>query len=711
MTIAIYRYIFIVFLFSLLGQLSYADKIKNGQSKYQQTFTLKQISKIEQATLIGKNPSYTLYLPIHPQWRIEGLHLNLNIRFSPILLSSSTLTVLIDNTPIDSIYLKSPDNVINHWEIKIPSHLIKEKDNVLAIHIVGYLKISEDICDDIENKANWVNIEGNSTVTYIYGDNTKQNLANFPYPFIQKSSPGTDFITLVLPNDINALNFSPYFKMAQMLAKKSSWRGVHFNLISFDKFLSSSVKQNAIIIGTPDNVEFTKLPINFPLSLIDNKWTLSGGSHKLPEKKGFVFLAPNPTAQQYQLLVISSNSYEGIDESLENLNLDRLSYEIDNPTFYTSQSIKEFKPKQTSDTRIDFQELGYVDNLVFGEGQQSMQYQFNLPPEYTEKPVQLYLLYSHSPFLDKNNTSYLMVEINGLPIDGVKIDPESAEKKAIEFTLPQKQLKVGTNTLKITFDLRLKSADCNRYYLSRAWGIIYEKSQLVFSRSNTYPKRVISLYPYFLDNRVEVVLPDNKEIYQDKSILKELITFASSLTSTHSLNTIIGTTEKFESNNLVYLGLGKNESSPDLTLQPMLNQFIQNLTLTKNKAFQSINPSLFNNILVEDKHAGFIGIAPSKTNQDKTLFMLYGYTLKDLKSALSLVNDNYKRLQLNGNLAVAFTNGTYTSLSTEKVEEAVNKEIKTEKIGQSLISYGIIALLLLVPLIIVIFLYRLMRNH
>lgn len=107
--------------------LNASTLLSSTDSLIQQTYTLNQISKINTGILEGRKPSYTFYIPIPSQWEVLNIDLNLIIQFSPLLLNSSSLTLMVGDLPIDSIKLDKAVSQPILWRVSIPKALIQKK--------------------------------------------------------------------------------------------------------------------------------------------------------------------------------------------------------------------------------------------------------------------------------------------------------------------------------------------------------------------------------------------------------------------------------------------------------------------------------------------------------------------------------------------------------------------------------------------------------
>lgn len=671
------------------------------------TFTLNQLSKIDTAVLEGNRPSYTFYIPMPSQWQVNSIDLNLVIDFSPLLLNSSSLTVMVGDTPLDSIKLDSSKEQPMLWKVTIPKASMTKQ--LTTVRLVGYMKLSDDICQDIENQSNWITLSGRSSITYHYAaQQANWDLLDFPYPFIHKDAPFIDNITFYLPSNMSVADFAPYFKLANTLAKQASWRGVDISTLSIDALSSSQPDFPSVIIGTPKTIDFSLLGTPDSLQLKEGVW-LNHDGIPLANDKGFIWLK---SLSDKPLLIISANSKKGLAIAVESINTNQMHFMVNNASFFIATPISASIKQINNQTITSFHSMGYKDNVVFGSGQSQLNYQFNLPQSFTNQPAKLTLQYSHSPFLQKDKASTLSVLLNGFPVNGTVLKPDSAQIKTFELELPQKQLLLGKNTLTLTFNLMLANTFCSRDYLSQAWGTIYDTSSLQFYPTDNPLKDQIQLYPALMDGEVFVGLPDDVSFYQDTQLINNMIDFAMTLPNASVLNVMDSKsmTHQMGDNNSIYLAQGMTDLPAIDTLKNAFSSLVSHLTMTSNLTLRSIDKSLFINAFQKPQDVGFISINSTASHQNATQLTLYGFTPRELSLALKLLNNSYKLGLLSGNLGVSFQNGTFTSLSSHEIEDTIQKEIAVKRVSQATINYALYSLGGLLLLIVIYLIRRVWRR-
>lgn len=684
-----------------------AEEVTLAGAPSGETFTLNQLSKMDTAVLEGNRPSYTFYIPVPEQWQVNSIDLNLIIQFSPLLLNSSTLTMMVGDVPVDTIRLDSKKEQPIFWKVSIPKAYISKK--ITTVRLIGYMKLSEDVCQDIENQGNWITLSGNSSITYHYqSKQAGSNLTEFPYPFIHKDAPFVDKVSFYLPVKTDAYDFAPYFKFANILAKEASWRGVELDMKSMSEFNAIATTFPSVIIGTPDSIDFSQLGTPDSLQLKNGQWLLSDGT-PLNKENGFVWLSQRG---QQPLLLISANSKKGLATAVESINNNMMHFTATNSSFFIAQPLAVTEKTVQKNLAASFRSMGYKDSVVFGTGKNELNFQFNIPVQYSNKPVKLVLRYSHSPFLQKDKDSTLGVSLNGLPLDGAILQSDSAQINVFELELPQKQLHVGKNTLTLTFNLLLSQNFCSRDYLSQAWGTIYDNSYLEFYQTKDPVRDQIKSWPDLMQGNVVVGLPNDPAVYRDKQAVREMIRFATMMDKSTSLDVMDTQSLKGQigQHNLVYFGTG-NDTSPILdSLEATFTQLVDNLNVTSNATLKGIDKSIFMNAFKQNQDIGFVGIGSTGPGKDFTQLVLFGFTTKELGLATGLLNNQYKLGFLSGNLAVSFQNGTFTSLSSNDIQENVQTEVAMEKVSQMTVNYVLSGLGALMLGILVFFGWRTWRK-
>ncbi|QQE73729.1 cellulose biosynthesis cyclic di-GMP-binding regulatory protein BcsB [Brevibacillus composti] len=155
----------------------------------------------ETVTLTGVDAAQDFYYKV-PKAELGSNHyLELTIAHSDLLIpSQSTLTVSVDDKPLKSIFLTAETS--KQTKLTIPLGRDETTEGFHKITISKHGLISDDLCNDQYNPANWVKV-GASSLVFIDTKSsvqTKDLLNDFPYPFVE---PGTDvevYSVIVVPD-------------------------------------------------------------------------------------------------------------------------------------------------------------------------------------------------------------------------------------------------------------------------------------------------------------------------------------------------------------------------------------------------------------------------------------------------------------------------------------------------------------------------------
>lgn len=652
------------------------------------TYTFYDLSKIDNTRLTGKNTFAEFYFPLTEQWQIESLDIELNLQFSNLLIKPSSVTAMVNDTPIASMPLDAQTPRPTLWKIKIPSAYLTKK--LVTMRLVGDLHLTDNACADEDSPANWLTVSGKSTVQYNYQVSEYiPDLQLFPLPFIQKNAPQMDVINFIVSNAIDTQLFGVYFSMASLMSRYASWRGIDYKITSLDDFLNAPGDAPAIFISMPKDIPLDKLSLPAEITRVDGLWQVN--NQRLDEHSGLIMML---AFQNNPVMIISGNHMNGIKNALRSIKNKNMYFLSNNKAFFVAKPTPDaLEVPETSQIQT-FESLGYKDRVSFGSGENSANYTFRLSPEYTGSDAKLALNYSASPFLSKKKISSITIALNDIPLGGPTLNYALGFKNTYDVVLPASLLKIGTNQLKFTFNLEMPNRYCSKNIISQAWGTIYSDSTLTFTKSTWEKTEDIRYYPELFGAVISVILPDSINI-KNFGFMKSLLDFASTFNGMHEVEII--TLEQYNkspntTDAIIFLTHDSNSQALS-RLSQQFEKLVDNLNQTSSIIFKSINANIFNNALNTPENIGFVTLHMDKTQHIQ--LTIYGYDLNALNLAMKLLINPFKRDTLAGDLAVAFENGTFTSLSTSGINLYVGKELRMNQfsnymvIGFSLILFVI----------------------
>lgn len=154
--------------------------------------------------------------------KVESSTLTLNIEASPLLISPSSLTVMVDGE-IEKTIPVSGKNQKKSIQIKLNNAQLKKGSHRIQLAFYGVLK--EGLCINQETPANWLKVYPESELTF-KGIQTKDlTLDSFPLPFIQTGDQ-QEQTDIVLPNSPDAAELEAAIKLYRTLKNKNSQRAI-----------------------------------------------------------------------------------------------------------------------------------------------------------------------------------------------------------------------------------------------------------------------------------------------------------------------------------------------------------------------------------------------------------------------------------------------------------------------------------------------------
>lgn len=668
-----------------------------------QSYHLNQISPDNNITLTGINPSSTFYLPKPDDWKIDFIELELIIKPSPLLLENSSLTIMVQNTPISSIQLKKAQRK-THWRIKIPVNESMEK--VIPVQLIGYMMISDDVCQDLENRANWVIVSDQSLVTYRYSPlPIKTGLSNVIQMLANNNHPSANEISLIIPEKDDPQSIAPGLIIVNRITKQASWRGVKWHLVRSDWNNSALRQFNQILVASPKDLDFTQLTIKSPWKLNNNQWVNQEGK-PIPDDIGLLLMTAAPQNPHKVRLIVTGNTHQALMNAAKQLKPSILNaLPRQSRTLIVSHANKKNARAKRKSYQKTFEDYGFIDQIITGEGSQEINYQFKLKQGYYA-PVQLQLNYANSPFVKTNESSNLTVLLNGVPVSGIFLKPDNSRKNTLNVDLPLDKLRLGMNTLTIQFNLNLNIEGCSRYNPSQAWGIVYKSSRLKFTHNNQFFEQKLNQFGSALAGDLILRLPGQEKFYRDKKTLPQLIKFITQLNSSEITKIDFKDAPPPEKGNYLYIG------KPTKSILPLLSNYTQHLLKEKSNREDIDIKEMISSLTQGDKRSLiFLTHSPEKQRPHSTMLIM-GTSTDSINTSLGLLSNKKKLSLITGDGAIVYDNGTFNSLNSNHRDDLkgmpTKKKDETYKIFITIIQYG--TLLLLVILLASMILKWLIRN-
>ncbi|WP_144534150.1 cellulose biosynthesis cyclic di-GMP-binding regulatory protein BcsB [Bacillus pumilus] len=148
--------------------------------------------------------------------KVESSTLTLNIEASPLLISPSSFTVMIDGE-IEKTIPVTGKNAKKSIEIKLNKAQLKKGPHQIQLAFYGVLK--EGVCINQETPANWLKVYPESELAFKGVQMKDVTLDSFPSPFIS-SGDQKEQTDIVIPNKPNAAELEAALKVYRTLKNK-----------------------------------------------------------------------------------------------------------------------------------------------------------------------------------------------------------------------------------------------------------------------------------------------------------------------------------------------------------------------------------------------------------------------------------------------------------------------------------------------------------
>jgi hypothetical protein len=680
--------------------------VLNGEEATK-TYTLLQMSGTDGFVLRGTSALKEFYLPILHEWNLHSATLHFILYRAALSNNSTTLTLLINDNPVSSIELSGKINDKTPWDVTLPLSLIKGSAVNVKINsaVSGY---GYD-CYNLSNPNYWVYVTGDSTVTYKYKSTPYvPNLSKFPYPFIKDPSLEKDYITVVLPTNPTLDNLSATFYLANALGRRETWRGLKLAGTTAERLNEDEEKNsNIIYLGTAKQLQLSKMNIKWPLPIDANEKILDKDNKIISNQTGVILLAVSPWNPTRAVLVVTGNSDVAVRNAALMLRDESFSSSVLFPGYAFVPQPPEIKIIQRDWINTTLKNLGYDNQAIYGNGENSLNYLINLPDNKVTERVSLTIDYSISPFLSPKESSTLTLKVNGLPIGGTILDTNNTGISHWKVVIDGKNLKPGANNLTLSFNLKLKNIKCTPQDASLSWAMLYATTSLRAIFTEEKPFLDLIKYPALLDNNLVITIPQKEEYFNSDNFLQGLLVLAEKMNKV--TNVLFSTAdtltpEKVINSNIFFIGNPENDSIFAKNIRRFPFYFINN----KIKINSQILPYL---AISDETPISIVQLIPSPFNPERIMLMISGLNNDGYRLGFDLLNDAKKINLVNGNVALIYQNGTFTSVQSQRLAQQAKNKHTIQTIGNGVFTGIIIGFIFVILLILAKYVIRRIRDY
>jgi cellulose synthase operon protein B len=668
-------------------------KLSTGDLKY----TYRVIDDIELRGIKGESK---WFFNVEKGMQVKDFKFNLYLCVNDLIRRDiSYFTIYMNDLPIKSVRLKEAKyKILNNWEINIPVHLVKEGYNELKIKT--HSRITDDVCEDDKNIANWVIVEGNTNyVIHYHKSFASLDISDFPKPFVGLYADDALGMGIIIPDNYTEKQISAALTLISYMKDNGFAYALSSNLITASD-PSLTDYESLIYIG-----DFPGIPDDLKNIWKDN---FNKQGNVLPEHANLYKFVRNDKC--IPVLMIVSNIDESLIKAVKALkNSDIKEQMIANQIMLKADLDTKIR-EESEDDYIYLEELGLNGIEVQGSNQQVSSIGLRISSNQilaNESSINLNIRYSDNLDFEKSMVS---LYVNGVPIGSHKLNKEKRDLHSITFYMPAALRKYNYFDVRIVFELIPAGIiTCERYLASVPWAYIEKDSNYFFPTRERKLMLFDDLpFPFSRDKDIDtttIVMPE-KPGREDLIIAARIAEFTGiGVKKNQGIIRAVSESdfnENYYDNNLVIFGTPSENR--------LIKEVNENLWFRYNRLFNAVLSNEKIELLPEtSKTATFIELKTSPYNDNKGMMTMTSVDGGSIFKAIEYLEDS-KRYYLTGDGAIISKNGDLKTFRFQKDRNERpfidNNKFFSKDIKYYLIFSGIILLFLIISLLIYIFRYK-----
>lgn len=659
----------------------FAEKDNNYNVK-----TYKYENNVKMNGVISSNDKF---FNIKDNWNVKNAKLNLVFTKSELLdVDYSTITVFVNDTPVKSLRLSGKKEYKKTTEIDIPLDLLEDGYNKVSIK--AYKTISDKVCRDDSNTANWLVIHEESNISIRYNNKPISNLiSNYADTYLNLDNGDNLNTTLLVPNDYTSGELSAGIILSGDFGSKLKYDNINFDFKLYKDFKDKN--NNVIFMGKEDNTpsNILKLLSKKEKNNLDKNCVIKQVSSIFNKnKKMLLIISNNDKLLKSAAKLISSNSL------INNLNK--------NTIIINEKTNVEDLYDEEKINRIYLEKLGYENILLKGPFTQETIMDINAPKDKvvtSSSKLKFNIRYADNLDFER---SLATVYVNNIPIGSKKLSKEKSDNDTLEFNFPSEVVGKNYYQVKVVFNLELLDLECVTRDTDNPWAYISSKDSFIEFDYEDNNGLKFANYPYpFVKNdvfnEVKVVVPNNltsKELTNTANIIAYI---GREVTYNNGDISVVKASElknKDKESNLLVIGTPNNNS--------LIKDINSNLNLKFKNNYDGYE---------SDDKIKFIGdfasqlasiqLIKSPYNNDKNAMVISATNANNLNLATPYLTSLELTKLLKGDTIVLGENSYIEELSYNIKEESTDKQVsKNKTLNKQSIIFIVIAIFLFITIAI-----------
>jgi len=466
----------------------------------------------QNATVKGVYVTKEFWFELSEDWEFpQPAALELRFSHTPILVRQlSTLSVQVNGSAVDSIYLDNTNLRNAVLNLPIPGRFLKGGMNVLTL-VIKMRSELKDLCDDVHNPALWTLLERESRLVVNYNEKEiKPDLQGFPQDYAnpdllyteEKERVHAVVLTSASPSQAE---MELVGALAVALGQGIGVGSGEFRVVPIDQADPADVRSRQVIVaGGPDVVK----------RATGGPWKVPAPIGELAQEPGGVLMEfASPLNPYRRLLVATGRDDAALRLLASHLRTPASLGALKGPSaVFDKAPYFEIPPVEQEEAAflVRLKDLKMSDLLARGKFYHSIS--FTLPNPFVGKVKDgafLRLSMSHSEVLLPQSSS-LLLRVNGEPVRSLRLSRETAARNTWDIKIPIEYLNTRFLTFELELFLDIGDPDCYYNHPEMAWFSLHNDT-LLYLPVDSASGETLANYPYMLlrwnrFNRLAVVL-------------------------------------------------------------------------------------------------------------------------------------------------------------------------------------------------------------
>lgn len=425
-------------------------------------------------------------------WQVESAKIQIRFRQSPALYADrSNLTVRLNNRHLGSVPLNRTEDEIANVLFDVPANLIEDFNTV----IMEVQQHTSAECTDPTDPTLWTEILPDSQVVLNYRPQAiALDLANYPYPFLDRLGLEADRLTYLRPKTVDSLWLTASSRYQAAANRLGNGKPIQTRLVNQLDQLTG--QDRLVIIGTPAE-QPALAGLDLPFEIKDNR-VLDGNGAPLPDSVG-VLMITTAANGEVPVLVATGNDPAGVIKAVQSLvqPADRqlltgqaaLVNQVSEVPTPDPRDWPGYLPKDarqllladlTTQNNQPFQDIT-VDGLPIPPAIEIPLK--SLPDEQILRGSKFTLRYSYGPGIDPRRSSVTVI-LNDQGIGGERLRSPDGGTDSVTVDIPPALITPTSNLAVQFYTFPDVAVNCGAIPDQPMWGTVHSNSSLELNRAN-----------------------------------------------------------------------------------------------------------------------------------------------------------------------------------------------------------------------------------